>query len=198
MPLETRRLSFRPLTWSDLPFFTALHADPVVVRYLGHGRPRTEAETREWLELVMRSYAEDGSGHLGAVLKSDGRLVGRSGLQYFEIEVDAERPRAWFGRRSAPPEVKTEPVIEVGYTFHPDVWGQGLASEAALRMRDHGFARGETRIISVIHPENAPSIRIAEKNQLTYRGDLEMTGRTFRRYEITRAEWERIDREAAP
>src|SRR5689334_8321922 len=173
MPLETRRLTFRPLTWDDLPFFTALHGDPVVTRYLMGGKPRSEAETRAWLEMEMRWYAEDGSGHMGAVLKADGRLVGRCGLQCFELEVDAvdaALPRAWFGRGSAPPGVRTVPVLEVGYTFLPEVWGQGLAAEAARRMRDHGFARGEPRIIAVIHPENAASIRVAEKNQLVHRG----------------------------
>ncbi|HEY8209907.1 MAG TPA: GNAT family N-acetyltransferase [Myxococcaceae bacterium] len=197
MPLETRRLTFRPLAWSDLPFFTALHADPAVARYLISGKPRTEAETRAWLETEMRWYAEDGAGHLGAVLKSDGRLIGRCGLQCFEIEVDAERPRAWFGPGSAPPGVKTMPMIEVGYTFHPEVWGQGLATEAARFMREQGFARGEPRIIAVIHPENQASIRVAEKTGLTHRSDLEFVGRTFRRYEISREAWERTSREAA-
>ena len=89
-------------------------------------------------------------------------------------------------------------MLEVGYTFHPEVWGQGLATEAARRMRDHGFERGEPRIIAVIHPENTASIRVAEKNQLTHRSDLEFVGRNFRRYEISREAWERIDRREAP
>ena len=190
--LETRRLTFRPLTWDDLPFFTALHGDPLVARYLITGKPRSAAETREWLATEMAWYREDGAGHMGAVLKATGQLVGRCGLQWFEVEVgDLARPRAFFGRRSAPPGVGTVPQLEVGYTFHPGLWGQGLATEAAQFMRDQGFARGEERIIAVIRPENAASIRVAEKTGLSHGGDLELAGQRFRRYELTRAEWER-------
>jgi RimJ/RimL family protein N-acetyltransferase len=190
--LETRRLTFRPLIWEDLPFFTALHGNPLVARYLLTGKPRSAAETREWLKTEMGWYEADGAGHMGAVLKATGQLVGRCGLQWFEIEVgDLPWPRAFFGRRSAPAEVRTAPQLEIGYTFHPDLWGQGLATEAAHFMRDYGFARGEARIIAVIRPENAGSIRVAEKAGLSHRGDLEIAGQRFRRYEITRAEWEK-------
>ena len=191
--METSRIAFRPLTWDDLPFFTALHADPVVARYLMSGKPRSEVETREWLERVM-SWYPDGLGHMGVVLKETGQLVGRCGLQYFEVEQGVRRARAFFGPGSAPAEVSTARVIEVGYTFHPSVWGRGLATEAALLMRDHGFARGEEQIMAVIHAENAASIRVAERIGLSHRGDLELSGRTFRRYQVTRAEWERLAR----
>lgn len=190
--METARLRFRPLTWDDLPFFVSLHGDMRVARYLATGKPRSEEETREWLGKVLAWRAGDATGHQGAVLKADGRLVGRSGLQWFEMEVGAERPRIFFGPGSAPPEIKTERTLEVGYTFHPDTWGQGLATEAARLMRDEGFRRGEQRIMAVIHAENTPSIRVAEKNGFSHRGELDYSGRIFRRYEITRAEWERI------
>jgi RimJ/RimL family protein N-acetyltransferase len=46
-----------------------------------------------------------------------------------------------------------------------DLWGQGLATEAARICRDYGFARlSVDRLISLIRPENLASRRVAEKN----------------------------------
>ena len=39
--------------------------------------------------------------------------------------------------------------------------------------------------------ENVASVRVAEKNGMSLRGEIEIQGRVFGRYEITREEWER-------
>ena len=58
--------------------------------------------------------------------------------------------------------------IEIGYHVRRDLWGQGLATEAARACRDLGFARLPVdRLISLIRPENLPSRRVAEKNGMT-------------------------------
>jgi len=189
-PIETERLWLRPLAPDDFPFLAALNADPVVARYLATGKPRGEAETRAWFEKTLAWYGEDGTGHRGIVLKDGGRLVGRCGLQCMEVELDVPRPRAFFGRGSASPGVRTEPILELGYGLIQEAWGKGIASEASRRMRDEGFARGEAKLMSVIHAENTASIRVAEKNGLSLVSELEFVGRVFLRYEITRREWE--------
>jgi ribosomal-protein-alanine N-acetyltransferase len=73
------------------------------------------------------------------------------------------------------PEVRGE--VEIGYRLHPDYWNRGLVSEAARAVRDHAFADLKLpRVISLIHPENIPSRRVAEKNgmkiekEITFRG----------------------------
>ena len=69
--------------------------------------------------------------------------------------------------------------IEIGYRMHPDYWNQGLTTEAAGVVRDHAFRDLKLpRVISLIHPENIPSWRVAEKigmrpeKQTIYRGYL--------------------------
>src|SRR5262245_23603055 len=121
--LETERLRLRRLTMDDLPFLAAWNADPVVARHLATGKPRSEEVTRAWLVETLDTYGADGTGQMGIVLKADGRLVGRTGLQWFEVEVDAERPRGFPGRGSAPPGVRTAPVLELGYVVAPELWG---------------------------------------------------------------------------
>ncbi len=193
LTLETDRLKLRRLTPGDLPFLVAYNADPVLMRYFPAGKKHGEAETRAALEKALRLYAEDDLvGPLGVSIKSEGdRLVGRCGLQWYEVEVGVERPRAYSGRGAAPPGVRTETVLELGYGLVPEVWGRGLATEAVLVVRDAAFGRGEARLMSVIHPENLPSIRVAERNGMALRGELEVMGEVFHRYELTREEWGR-------
>jgi RimJ/RimL family protein N-acetyltransferase len=69
--------------------------------------------------------------------------------------------------------------IEIGYRMRPDYWNQGLTTEAALAVRDHAFRDLKLpRVISLIHPENIASQRVAEKigmsleKQTIYRGFL--------------------------
>ena len=65
-------------------------------------------------------------------------------------------------------EVEGEILVEIGYHVRRDLWGQGLAPEAAGACRDYGFTRLQVdRLISLIRPENFPSRRVAEKNGMT-------------------------------
>ena len=78
------------------------------------------------------------------VLKSSGEVVGDCGLTRQTVDGVDE--------------------IEIGYHVRRDLWGRGLAPEAAAACRDHGFERlGAERLISLIRPENLPSRRVAEK-----------------------------------
>jgi RimJ/RimL family protein N-acetyltransferase len=54
--------------------------------------------------------------------------------------------------------------IEIGYRLDPGYWSQGIATEAATAVRDHAFLDLKLRrVISLIHSDNIPSRRVAEK-----------------------------------
>jgi RimJ/RimL family protein N-acetyltransferase len=74
----------------------------------------------------------------------------------------------------------------LGYGLVPEAWGKGYAGEASRRMRDEAFAAGERKLMSVIHRENVPSIRVAEKNGFSLHGEVEFMGRVFLRYQLNR------------
>lgn len=54
--------------------------------------------------------------------------------------------------------------VEIGYHVNKEYWSRGFASEAAKGCRDYGFDQlGLLKLISIIDPNNMPSIRVAEK-----------------------------------
>lgn len=58
--------------------------------------------------------------------------------------------------------VEGEPFPGIAYLLHHPFWGRGYATEAAIPLRDWAFtARGYSRVISLIRPENAPSRQVA-------------------------------------
>jgi RimJ/RimL family protein N-acetyltransferase len=60
-----------------------------------------------------------------------------------------------------PDESKGE--VEVGWHFHPDAWGRGLATESARGAIKHGFAAGLGEIYAVVRPDNHPSLAVCRR-----------------------------------
>ena len=80
--------------------------------------------------------------------------------------------------------------IEIGYRLHPDYWGRGLATEAAQAVRDHAFADLKLpRVISLIHPDNLPSRRVAEKNAMKLEKETVFKGFPTQVFALSREEW---------
>jgi [ribosomal protein S5]-alanine N-acetyltransferase len=81
--------------------------------------------------------------------------------------------------------------IEIAYRLHPDYWGQGLATEAAQAVRDHAFRDLRlTRVVSLIHPDNLPSRRVAEKNGMNVENKTVFRGFPTFVFAITREQWQ--------
>ncbi|WP_435010625.1 GNAT family N-acetyltransferase [Tundrisphaera lichenicola] len=141
--LETDRLTLRHLTPDDLDALEAIQSDPMVMRYFPSA-PRSRDETLRDLERCIAWQAEHGFSLWAALDRLDGRLIGRCGLL----------PQSLQGRKE----------VEIAYLIAPTHWGRGLATEAALAIRDHGFDRlGLDRLVSIIHRDNLASRRVAEK-----------------------------------
>ena len=125
-------------------------------------------------------------GYLAVVRKADGALIGRCGLM--DMVVESAKPedrmrQGWFGRHRAPADVALTYETELGYTFDPDAWGQGFATEAARCVRD--YARDVLKLeytISVISPANTRSRRVAERGGAHFDGSLHVIGLAWDRW----------------
>jgi ribosomal-protein-alanine N-acetyltransferase len=161
--LETEHLLFRPLTLADLDDLAVLYADPDVMRFLGG--PRDRDEVKRVLNRYIKEYEMYGHSFFATLLKSDQRFIGQCGLLNQEID--------------------DQPEIELGYVLAQPYWQRGLAIEGVQALKDYGLQKlGFPRLISLIPPENRPSIHIAEKIGMHYERDVEQWGQRFALYAI--------------
>jgi ribosomal-protein-alanine N-acetyltransferase len=184
--IESERLTLRRIGQGDFEFFARLHADPDVARYLSHGKPRSSQESLEWFQSLLRTYEDFALGQLAVLRKSDGMLIGRCGLSDLVVEARAgvaAVPRGWYQRSEAPAAAEIVSERELGYTFHRSSWGQGYASEAARCVFE--YARNVLRVprvISLIHPDNVRSLRLAQRFQVQREDVVEVMSRPFVRF----------------
>lgn len=158
--LETERLLMRPFEASDLDEFAEIVADPEVMRFLG-GPPMTRADAWRALAMLVGHEHLRGWGNNALIEKATGRLLGRAGLWF---------PEGW-------------PGLEVGWVLGRFAWGQGFATEAAVAWRDYAFdVLGAEELVSVVHPDNARSIAVAERIGHSYLRDVTVNGTQCRLY----------------
>jgi RimJ/RimL family protein N-acetyltransferase len=163
--LETPRLILREFVPDDADALARVLSDPEAMRF--YPAPFDRAGVEDWIARNCRRYAKDGRGLWAMVLQANGEFIGDCGLVVQEVDGTNE--------------------VEIAYHVRRDLWGQGFATEAARACRDYGFARLPVdRLISIIHPENLPSVRVAEKNGLTVWKEVVRVGLLHVVYSIRR------------
>jgi RimJ/RimL family protein N-acetyltransferase len=138
--LETDRLLLREWREADLDPYARICADERFARYLGEPLERDDA----WRQMALYAghWELRGFGLWAVEEKASGALVGRVGLY---------EPAGW-------------PGLEVGWGLDPSVWGRGYATEAGLASLDYAWrVLGAERVISIIDPDNARSIAVAQR-----------------------------------
>jgi [ribosomal protein S5]-alanine N-acetyltransferase len=168
MTLETPRLILRPFRERDLDRLAELTAKPDFMRFsLG---VFSREQTASFLEKLIDWNRHGLPSQFAAIHRDDNCLIGYCG--FFHQQVDGTDE------------------IEIGYRLHPDYWRRGLATEAARAVRDHAFADLKLpRVISLIHPENLPSRRVAEKNGMKLEKQTVFRGFPTLVFAINREEW---------
>jgi ribosomal-protein-alanine N-acetyltransferase len=141
--LRTTRLNLRPFDGGDLDDLSALMANADFMRFsLG---VFSREQTARFLDKVRERDREGLPSQFALILRSDQKLIGYCGF-FLQTVDDMEK-------------------LEIAYRLDPSYWGQGIATEAARAVRDHAFDDLQlSHVISLIHPENTASRRVAEKN----------------------------------
>ncbi len=149
--LETDRLVLRPLVPEDAAAIFRIVSDPENVRFLGSISASVD-QVRGYIERHVAENAPLDLGFCAVKLRSTGEVIGRAGLFVSNIDHKDE--------------------IELAYLFGKSHWRCGYATEAARAFVEYGDEIGAARIIAIVHPNNAPSIRVAEKAGFAFEREL--------------------------
>ncbi|MHB1324212.1 MAG: GNAT family N-acetyltransferase [Coriobacteriia bacterium] len=141
MYLQTDRLLLRPVEYMDIDQLVAMWADPEVTRYLGG--PRDLHEVRSLLDEQVDVPSRGAFGQHPLIEKATGSVVGSCGL---------------VGERICGRD-EVEFVHIIGSRFG----GKGYALEIGDALLRFAFGTlGLKRVVSLVHPENELSRRVAE------------------------------------
>ncbi|MFQ6610608.1 MAG: GNAT family N-acetyltransferase [Fidelibacterota bacterium] len=151
---HTTRLFARPLSELDISRMHQLHRNPEVMKYI-HKTEETPEETRAIFDRVMNYHQNHREFGMWSVFLKDGTYIGWVILKHLD----------------------NTSLIEIGYRFMPEFWGNGYATEITSDIRDYGFLElNLPDIVGITLPENIASQRVLEKIGLTYRKQAHFYG----------------------
>lgn len=167
--LRTARLLLRPWTTTDedVDFLFDMYSRWDVQRFIGR-EPRVLADRAEAVDRAVRwkAVASGVDGLPGVLAITDARTGRRHGsvlLKELPASGDAE-------------PLQPSGETEVGWHLHPDAWGHGYASEAAIRVLDEAWRAGLVRVLAVTNPGNTASQAVARRIGMR---DLGLTDRFY-------------------
>jgi RimJ/RimL family protein N-acetyltransferase len=145
--LTTERLVLRPHRLDDFAHSAAMWADPNVTRHILEA-PLSEEESWSRFLRYAGHWALLGFGYWVVEEKLSGNFVGEIGFADYKREIQ--------------PSLKGVP--EIGWVLASHAHGKGYATEAVRAVSAWGDTHfGSTRTSCIIAPENAASVRVAEK-----------------------------------
>ena len=169
--LRTERLLLRPFSLSDIDAVLEYASDPEWATYYPQPYDRGRAE-------YVVAHAAQTSRDKGATFAvvHDGRVVGLVSLR---VDPEDEDRKA-----------------ELGYDLARDMWGRGIAPEAASAVCDWGFREyGLAKVYTLADARNGRSLRLMEKlgmaREAVYRSDEVERGERVDGvcYAVLRSEW---------
>lgn len=144
--LETERLRLRGHAMSDFEAAAAMWAEPDVVRHIS-GKPSTREESWARMLRYPGHWSLLGYGFWVIEEKASGRFAGEGGFANFMRAID-------------PPF----DAPEQGWALASWAHGKGYAYEAMRAAIDWGEAHfRRTDFVCMIAPDNAPSLKLAER-----------------------------------
>ena len=155
MVFESERLIFREMTMSDYNDLCEILQDKQVMYAYEHAF--SDAEVKEWFERQLTRYKEYGFGLWAAVLKENGKMIGKIGITMQK-----------FGNLQVP---------EIGYLLNKNYWHKGYATEGAIACRDYAFnVLKFDKVYSIIRDNNLPSQAVAKRN------GMQVVGKEIKHY----------------
>ena len=164
--LQSNRLTFRSFKEGDIQLWETFFENNPTLRFLGMGHLKTSNKEKatSWVGRQIEREENGAFGQLAVLEKESNRFVGVGGI----IERDLDGVQEF----------------EITYSFLPEVWGKGYATELAIFFKNYAFEHiNPPSVISIIHTENKASMNVARKNGMKKSGEttfMEMPVYIFR------------------
>jgi len=163
---ETARLRADRLQPLHLPDLLAMHDDARQMATLGG--VRDYVWTMAYLQWNLAHWDAHGFGLWMLRRLDGGPVIGRGLLRHVEVE--------------------GVPEVEIGYSFYPEHWGCGYATEIALGCLSVGRETyGLTTMVALTLPTNTASRHVLEKAGLQFERDVTHGGLPHVLYRTARA-----------
>ena len=171
-PIETKRLTLRPITEVDAQDLFELDSNSNVHKFLGNNPVKHIDECRAYITSIQEQYKAYGMGRLGIVLKETNEFIGWAGIK-FEQNLRKEFD-----------------YYDVGYRLKQQHWGKGYATEAAIASLNYGFNDLKLReICAAADINHMASNTILKKIGMQHSGTFEFEGGLCNWYKLTNNEW---------
>lgn len=155
--LATARLRLRRVVLDDAPFVLELVNQPSWLAYIGDKQVHSLDDARGYLAAgPLASYAQHGFGLYAVERAHDDAPIGLCGLLRREHLED----------------------VDIGFALLDRYRGHGYAFEAAAAVVEHAHAIGLDRLVAIVAPGNARSIRLLEKLGLAFERTITPPGQT--------------------
>jgi RimJ/RimL family protein N-acetyltransferase len=123
--------------------------------YIGNGQTLSRFEAWRNMAMMLGHWQLRGYGMWAVEERHSGVMIGRIGCW---------QPEGW-------------PGFEIGWTLRRAYWGCGYATEAARAAMAYAFGElQQSHVISLIHPDNSASRRVAQKLGEKLEGTTEVLG----------------------
>jgi RimJ/RimL family protein N-acetyltransferase len=150
--LEGERLVLRGLRKKDAPAVFRIYRDPEVIRYWSSPPHKDISESESLIADTQTQFSARTMLEWGAALATTNEVIGTCTL----LNIDISHRRA-----------------EIGYAFAREFWGRGYASETVELAIAFAFGPMDLhRIEADVHPDNAGSLRLLEKQGFRREGYL--------------------------
>ena len=158
--LETDRLILRDIDIEDYSDIYDIYSDVDVLKYNGIDTLKSLQEAIIYTKRIKEGYSVGFFLRWAVLLKDTEKMIGTIGIHHIE---------SWNYK------------LEIGYILNKDYWRQGYSYEALCEIIRYLFDDLNIfRIEASIHPDNRPSIRLAEKLGFVLEGKKRKSAFNFR------------------
>ena len=144
--IQTPRLELRPVSLADFDFLKAMNTNPEIMAHIGSGTIRTLEQVREALDRYL-------------ALGEEQPILG----EWVVKEKATQKDIGTFILRH-PATLEKVGGIEVGFSYLPETWGKGFATEAAKAVIEYVLKElpGE-KVIAMVDAKNEASKKVLSK-----------------------------------